>query len=83
MAMPNRNLPSRADGNARGKGRRNFTHPDSTIFQGGEGWVQGYNYQAAVDGNQQVIVAVGLSNQAGDASHRLPMVEPAAGQAHH
>ena len=75
LAMPNRNLPTDAAGNPRGKAQRNFTDPDSHILKGGDGWIQGYNCQAAVDGDHQVIVAVGLSNQAGDAPHLLPMVE--------
>jgi hypothetical protein len=39
------------------------------------GWIQGYHAQAAVDGVHQVIVAIGVSNQASDAVHLLPMLE--------
>ena len=37
--------------------------------------MQGYNAQAAVDGDHQVIVAIGVSNQASDAVYLLPMLE--------
>ena len=83
QAMPSRNLPTDATGNPRGNAQRNhrcaegcaYTDPDSHILKGGDGWIQGYNCQAAVDGDHQVIVAVRISNQASDASHLLPMVE--------
>ncbi len=75
QAMPSRNLPTDATGNPRGNAQRNFTDPDSHILKGGDGWIQGYNCQAAVDGDHQVIVAVGVSNQASDAPHLIPMVE--------
>jgi transposase len=52
------------------KAQRNFTDPESRIMKGGDGgWVQGYNAQAAVDRDQQVIVACDLTAQAADAPH--------------
>lgn len=52
------------------KAQRNFTDPESRIMKGGDGaWVQGYNAQAAVDRDQQVIVACALTAQAADAPH--------------
>jgi hypothetical protein len=75
QAMPSRNLPTNAAGEAKGKAQRNFTDPDSHILKGGDGWIQGYNCQMAVDGAHQVIVAVGISNQASDTPHLLPMLE--------
>jgi transposase len=52
------------------KAQRNFTDPESRIMKGGDGsWVQGYNAQAAVDRDHQVIVACDLTNQAADAPH--------------
>lgn len=58
------------------KAQRNFTDPESRIMKGGDGsWVQGYNAQAAVDRDQQVIVACDLTNQAADAPHLLPMLD--------
>lgn len=75
LAMPSRNLPTTAAGDPKAKAQRNFTDPDSHILKGGDGWIQGYNCQAAVDGDHQIIVAVGVSNQAADQHHLLPMVE--------
>jgi hypothetical protein len=45
------------------------------IRKGGDGWVQGYNGQAAVDSDQQSIMAIGVSNQASGAPHLRRMVE--------
>lgn len=75
LAMPSRQLPTDAAGNPKPQGQRNFTDPDSHILKESEGWVQGYNAQAAVDGDHQVIVAIGVSNQASDAVHLVPMLE--------
>jgi hypothetical protein len=75
VAMPSRNLPTNAAGDPRANAQRNFTDPDSHILKGGDGWIQGYNCQAAVDGDHQIIVAVGVSNQASDAPHLEPMLE--------
>jgi transposase len=75
QAMPQRTLPTDAAGNPKPSAQRNFTDPDSHILKGGDGWIQGYNCQAAVDGDHQVIVAIGVSNQANDAVHLLPMLE--------
>jgi transposase len=74
-AMPSRQLPTDAAGNPKPQAQRNFTDPDSHILKGGDGWIQGYNAQAAVDGDHQVIVAIGVSNQPSDAVHLLPMLE--------
>jgi len=75
VAMPSRNLPTTAAGDPKANAQRNFTDPDSHILKGGDGWIQGYNCQAAVDGDHQIIVAVGVSNQAADQHHLIPMVE--------
>jgi transposase len=75
LAMPSRNLPTTAAGDPKAKAQRNFTDPDSHILKGGDGWIQGYNCQAAVDGAHQIIVAVGVSNQASDQHHFVPMME--------
>jgi transposase len=83
LAMPSRNLPTNAAGYPRANAQRNhrcaegcaYTDPDSHILKGGDGWIQGYNCQAAVDGDHQIIVAVGVSNQASDAPHLEPMLE--------
>ncbi|MFQ6539830.1 MULTISPECIES: transposase, partial [Aphanothece] len=75
LTMPQRTLPTDAIGNPKPTAQRNFTDPDSHILKGADGWIQGYNAQAAVDGDHQVIVAIGVSNQASDAVHLLPMLE--------
>jgi hypothetical protein len=75
LAMPSRQLPTDAAGKPKPQAQRNFTDPSSHILKGSGGWVQGYNAQAAVDGEHQVIVAIGVSNQPSDAVHLLPMLE--------
>ncbi|MFG3594451.1 transposase [Bradyrhizobium sp. RDI18] len=40
-----------------GKAQRNFTDPESRILKTKDGYIQGYNAQAAVDGAHQIIVA--------------------------
>ncbi len=44
-----------------GKAQRNFTDPDSRILKTKDGYIQGYNAQAAVDSTAQIIVAHGLT----------------------
>jgi hypothetical protein len=75
LAMPIRMLPSDATGKPKPNAQRDFTDPDSHILKGGDGWIQGYNCQAAVDDDHQVIVAIGVSTQASDAVHLLLMLE--------
>lgn len=59
--------------------QRGFTDPDSRIMKSGTGeWVQGYNAQAAVDCDHQVIVACDLTNMAADAPHLQPLMEQVA-----
>ena len=41
------------------KTQRNFTDPDSRVLLTKDGFIQGYNAQAAVDGAKQIIVAHG------------------------
>jgi hypothetical protein len=53
---------------------RNFTDPDSRIMKAQDGFIQGYNAQAAVDAAHQVIVSQGLTNQASDAHPLEPML---------
>lgn len=46
-----------ADGTPGENSQRNFTDPESRILKTKDGYLQGYNAQAAVDGERQVIVA--------------------------
>jgi transposase len=57
------------------KAQRNFTDPESRIMKSGDGFLQGYNAQAAVDAKAQVIVAHGLTDCAADSNQLIPMVD--------
>ena len=74
-AMPYRGLAHRADGSPTPAAQRNFTDPDSHIVKSDGNLLQGYNCQAAVDGDHQVILAMGVSNQPPDVEHLVPMLE--------
>ena len=56
------------------KAQRNFTDPDSRILKTKDGFIQGYNAQAAVDTGHQIIVAHGLTNSTSDQGQLEPMV---------
>ena len=56
------------------KARANVTDPQSRIMKTADGWVQGYNVQAAVN-DAQVIVACHVSQDANDVGLFQPMVE--------
>jgi transposase len=58
------------------KAQRNFTDPESKIMLSGDkSFIQGYNAQAAVDSEYQVVVATMVSAQASDAPHAETMTE--------
>ncbi len=57
------------------KAQRNFTDPESAIMGTGNGFVQAYNAQLAVDEAYQVIVAAGIANQPADSANLLPMLQ--------
>ncbi len=56
------------------KAQRNFTDPESRIMKTKDGFIQGFNAQAAVDGAAQVILAQTVTNQASDCPHLLALV---------
>jgi transposase len=58
-----------------GKAQRNFTDPDSRILKTKDGFIQGYNAQAAVDGAAQIIVAHGLTQSTSDQDQLVPLIE--------
>ncbi len=62
------------DGKPKPDTQMNFTDPDSCIMMGRDGFIQAYNAQAAVDADHQIIVAVGVTNQAPDPGNLVPMV---------
>jgi hypothetical protein len=80
-AMPRRGLARKADGTPTRKSQRNFTDPDSHLMKTDGHYIQGYNCQLAVDSDHQVIVALGVSNQAPDVEHLEPMVQRIAATA--
>jgi transposase len=54
-------------------GRVNVTDPDSKLIKAREGYVQGYNAQAVVDGSQ-IVLAAEITNSTVDWSQLAPMV---------
>jgi len=55
--------------------QRNFTDPESRILKTGDGFIQGYNAQAAVDAAHQIVVACDVVQSGADAPQLAPMVE--------
>ena len=58
-----------------GKTQRNFTDPQSRILKTKDGYIQGYNAQAAVDGTAQIIVAHGLTHSMSDHDQLVPLMD--------
>jgi transposase len=57
------------------KDQYNFTDPESRIMKSGDGFVQGYNAQAAVDPGLGLIVGQLVTQAANDKEQLQPMVE--------
>jgi len=57
------------------KDQYNFTDPESRIMKGGDGFVQGYNAQAAVEPDLLLIVGQFVTEAANDKKQLKPMVE--------
>jgi transposase len=57
------------------KAQRNFTDPESRILKTKDGYIQGYNAQAAVDAKAQIIVAHTLTNNGSDQGQLAPLLE--------
>ncbi|MFH1140237.1 MAG: IS1182 family transposase [Chloroflexota bacterium] len=57
-----------------GEAKANITDPDSRIMKGRQGYVQGYNAQAIVS-RDQIIIAVGVTQEANDVRQLKPMLE--------
>jgi transposase len=58
-----------------GKTQRNFTDPESRILKTKDGYIQGYNAQAAVDAEAQIIVAHGLTQSMSDQDQLVPLID--------
>jgi transposase len=57
------------------KTQRNLTDSESRLMKSGEGFIQGYNAQAAVDSHSQIIVAQRLTNTGSDMHQMIPMLK--------
>lgn len=75
--LPSNKVPAYKDGTPKDKAQRNMTDAESRIQKTRDGFIQGYNAQAAVDEEHQVIVAQALTNQAPDVEHFVPLMEMA------
>lgn len=67
--------PKTPPGEPKGTAQHNFTDPESRIMKGRDGFIQGYNAQAAVDGAHQIIVAQALSDNASDQAELVRLVD--------
>jgi len=69
--------PKDPPGAAKPKDQRNFTDPESRIMKDTttKSFIQGYNAQAAVDSESQVIVAADVTDQPNDKEQVEPAVE--------
>lgn len=57
------------------KAQRNFTDPESRILKTKDGFIQGYNAQAAVDAHSQVIVAQDVVAQQNDGDQMTAVID--------
>jgi transposase len=57
------------------KAQRNFTDPESRILKTKDGYIQGYNAQAGVDGHAQIIVSQGLIQTQSDHGQVVPLID--------
>jgi transposase len=58
-----------------GKAQRNFTDADSRILLTKDGYIQGYNAQAAVDAKAQIIIAHGLTPSMSDQGQLVGLID--------
>ncbi|MBU2580116.1 MAG: IS1182 family transposase [Alphaproteobacteria bacterium] len=61
-----------------GTAQRNFTDPDSRILKTKDGYIQGYNAQAAVDAHAQIVVAHALTPSMSDHGQLEPLIDEIA-----
>jgi len=73
--LPMHEPQTKTDGKPDDKAQMNFTDPESRIVESHGGFLQGYNCQAAVDAERQVIVACAVTNKSPDNGNLLPMLK--------
>ena len=73
--LPHHKVKTNTDGGPAPSAQRNFTDPDSRIMPRDGTFLQGYNCQIAVDRDSSVIVAQGVTNQAPDQEHLIPILD--------
>ena len=67
--------PKALEGKPEDKAQSNFTDPESRIMKTKDGYTQGYNCQAGVDAESQVIVVQSVSNRQNDEAELLPSLD--------
>jgi hypothetical protein len=67
--------PKALSGEPEDKAQSNFTDPESRIMKTKDGYEQGYNCQAGVDAESQVIVCQGATALQNDHDELVPMVD--------
>ncbi len=75
MDLPKHRARTTPEGKPTDKAQRNFPDTDSRILASGGSFLQGYNCQAAVDDEWQVIVAQTATNQPPDAGNLNPVLD--------
>jgi len=71
----NKGKPPKKNGEPNDKAQMNFTDAASKLLKGPNGFLQGYNCQAAVDSKAQVIVAHSAAAAQADAPELIPMLQ--------
>ena len=66
---------TKTDGTPHDKAQMNFTDADSRIMESGGSFLQGYNCQAAVDEDSQIIVGQAVGNKCPDNGNVVPMAQ--------
>jgi transposase len=72
--LPKHEPQAKTDGTPHDKAQMNFVDSESRIMESGGSFVQGYNCQAAVDEEHQIIVGQAVSNKSPDNGNLVPMV---------
>jgi transposase len=70
-----RGKPPKKNGEPNDKAQLNFTDPESKLLKGPNGYLQGYNCQAAVDATAQIIVAHSAAASQADVTELIPMLK--------